>query len=58
MAPGKEVVLSPTATKPLPVFSPAVKCDKMVYCSGSIELDPSTEKFVSGTVKDRTVRQL
>jgi enamine deaminase RidA (YjgF/YER057c/UK114 family) len=48
-------VLTGKAPKPIPQLSQAVKYNGMVYCSGSLGVDPETSKFVEGTVKDRTV---
>lgn len=48
-------VLTAKAPKPIPQLSQAVKYNGMVYCSGSLGVDPETSKFVEGTVKDRTV---
>lgn len=36
-------------------LSQAVKCNGMVYCAGSIGVDPKTNKMVEGTIADRTV---
>ena len=54
MAPAT-AVLTDKAPKPLPQLSQAVKYGGMVYCSGALGVDPSTSKFVEGTVKDRAV---
>ncbi len=54
MAPPK-AVLTAKAPQPIPQLSQAVKYNGMVYCSGSLGIDPATGKFVEGTVKDRTV---
>jgi len=48
-------ILTDKAPKPIPQLSQAVKYNGMVYCSGSLGIDPETGKFVEGTVKDRTV---
>ncbi len=53
-----EGVSTTKAPRPLPQFSQAVKYNGMVYCSGSIGIDPATSKVVEGTVKDRTVCSL
>lgn len=50
-----EAVLTGSAPKPLPQFSQAIKYNDLVYCSGSIGMDPKTSRIVEGTVKDRTV---
>jgi len=54
MAP-KEAVLTENAPAPMPFFSQAIKCQGMVYCSGSIGMDPKTSKLVEGGVGDRAV---
>ncbi|KAK4250008.1 Endoribonuclease L-PSP/chorismate mutase-like protein [Corynascus novoguineensis] len=51
-------VLTGEAPKPLPQLSQAVKYNGMVYCSGSLGIDPKTSKFVDGSVKDRTRQAL
>ena len=56
--PSIEGVSTKKAPAPLPQFSQAVKYNGMVYCSGSIGLDPSSWKSVEGTVKDRTRQAL
>jgi enamine deaminase RidA (YjgF/YER057c/UK114 family) len=48
-------VLTDKAPKPIPQLSQAVKYGGMVYCSGSLGVDPGTSKFVEGSVQDRTV---
>lgn len=53
--PQKEAVSTDKAPAPLPFFSQAIKCQGMVYCSGSIGVDPATKKLVEGTVADRCV---
>ena len=51
----KEAVFTDKAPAPLPFFSQAIKCQGMVYCSGSIGTDPKTGKMVEGGIADRTV---
>ena len=51
----KTAVRTNKAPAPLPVFSQAVVHNGMVYCSGSIGVDPATQKIVSGGVGERTV---
>ncbi|KAK3487140.1 hypothetical protein B0T13DRAFT_442107 [Neurospora crassa] len=53
MAPAKAVLTS-KAPKPIPQLSQAVVYNGMVYCSGSLGIDPVTGNMVEGTVKDRT----
>ncbi|KAI8712377.1 hypothetical protein NCS52_01335700 [Fusarium sp. LHS14.1] len=49
----REPVVTSAACAPLPQFSQAVKFNGMVYCSGTIGIDPATDGLVSGTVTDR-----
>ncbi|KAM3067726.1 hypothetical protein ACMFMG_011462 [Clarireedia jacksonii] len=59
--PQKEAVSTDQAPPPLPFFSQAIKCQGMVYCSGSVGMDPATNKLVEGSVGDRcaqTIRNL
>jgi len=56
--PQKEAVSTDKAPPPLPFFSQAVKCQGMIYCSGSIGLDPKTLKLVEGGVADRCAQSL
>ncbi|KAM3065416.1 hypothetical protein ACMFMF_011140 [Clarireedia jacksonii] len=53
--PQKEAVSTDQAPPPLPFFSQAIKCQGMVYCSGSVGMDPATNKLVEGSVGDRCV---
>ncbi|KAM0324391.1 hypothetical protein ACHAQA_008173 [Verticillium albo-atrum] len=46
-------VFTTAASAPLPQYSQAVKYNGMVYCSGSLGIDPATEELVPGTVTDR-----
>ncbi|OWP00253.1 hypothetical protein B2J93_3779 [Marssonina coronariae] len=50
----KEAVYTPKAPEPLPFFSQAIKSGGMVYCSGSIGVDPATKALVEGGVEART----
>lgn len=54
----KEAVLTKNAPPPMPFFSQAIKCQGMVYCSGSIGMDPATNKLVEGGVGDRAAQAL
>ncbi|KAK7413683.1 hypothetical protein QQX98_007465 [Neonectria punicea] len=49
----REPILASSACAPLPQFSQAVKYNGMVYCSGTIGIDPATDELVPGTVTDR-----
>ncbi|KAF8852202.1 YjgF-like protein [Acephala macrosclerotiorum] len=54
----KEAVKTDKAPLPMPFFSQAIKCGGMVYCSGSIGMDPTTMKIVEGSVADRAEQSL
>jgi len=54
----KESVLTDKAPAPMPFFSQAIKCNGMVYCSGSIGMEPKSMKLVEGSVGDRTAQAL
>ncbi|RSL60260.1 hypothetical protein CEP53_005503 [Fusarium sp. AF-6] len=49
----REPVTTSAACAPLPQFSQAVKYNGMVYCSGTLGIDPATDELVLGTVTDR-----
>lgn len=48
-------VLTPDAPAPLPVYSQAIICNGMVYCSGQVPVDPATKTLVEGGIAERTV---
>ena len=55
--PTRIAVRTDKAPPPLPVFSQAIICNGMVYCSGSIGVDPTTKALVDTGIADRTVRE-
>ncbi|KAM0426060.1 hypothetical protein ACHAPT_008691 [Fusarium lateritium] len=54
----RTAVLSPKAPAPSPLMSQAIISNGLVFCSGSLGLDPFTGKFVEGDVSDRATRAL
>ncbi|KAF5003510.1 hypothetical protein FDECE_9933 [Fusarium decemcellulare] len=54
----RTAVLSPKAPAPSPLMSQAIVSNGLVFCSGSLGLDPSTGKFVEGDVADRAAQAL
>ncbi|KAH9215189.1 Endoribonuclease L-PSP/chorismate mutase-like protein [Leptodontidium sp. 2 PMI_412] len=54
----KTAVVTDKAPPPLPFFSQAIKCNGMVYCSGSIGMDPISMKLVEGSIELRTEQAL
>lgn len=57
MASVAKSVLTSQAPAPSPLMSQAVKYNGMVYCSGSLGIDPTTNDFVKGNFRDRVVRR-
>lgn len=55
--PTKAAVLTDKAPPPLPFFSQGIICNGMVYCSGSIGMDPDSKAMVESGVGDRTVSE-
>ena len=53
--PTRQAVKTDKAPPPLPVYSQAIVCNGMVYCSGQVALNPSTSTMVEGGIADRTV---
>ncbi|PYI13257.1 Endoribonuclease L-PSP [Aspergillus violaceofuscus CBS 115571] len=58
MSPTKIPVLSQHAPAPSPLMSQGIISNGMLYCSGSLGIDPKTNTFVPGDVADRTVQAL
>ncbi|OQE41933.1 hypothetical protein PENCOP_c004G05077 [Penicillium coprophilum] len=58
MSSTKIAVLSRDAPAPSSLMSQGIICNGMIYCSGSLGLDPKTGKFISGDAADRTVQAL
>lgn len=51
--PQKESVTTSDAPAPLPFFSQGIKCQGMVYCSGTVGMDPKTNKLIEGGIAGR-----
>ncbi len=56
--PTRQAVKTDKAPAPLPVYSQAIVCNGMVYCSGQVALNPATMAMVDTGIADRTVRIL
>ena len=56
MAPKQQVVSDKAMKSPL--LSQAIIHNGTVYVSGNVGMDPATNKFVEGSVSDRTVREV
>ena len=55
--PTRQAVKTSKAPPPLPVYSQAIICNGMVYCSGQIAIHPETKAIVEGGIADRTVNE-
>ena len=53
--PTRVAVKTEKAPPPLPVYSQAIVCNGMVYCSGQVAIHPETKTMVEGGISDRTV---
>ena len=53
--PTRVAVKTDKAPPPLPVYSQAIICNGMVYCSGQVAIHPETKAMVEGGISDRTV---
>lgn len=49
----RQPVTTSAASAALPQFSQAVKYHGMVYCSGTLGIDPATDELVPGSITDR-----
>eukprot|EP00667_Euglena_gracilis_P029335 EG_transcript_38657 len=54
--PGKEIVLTADAARPVGPYSQAVKANGFVFVSGCIALNPETNKVEAETVEDQVVQ--
>ena len=50
----RNIVYTPKAAKPPPVYSQAVKAAGLVFVSGTAPTDPETGQFVGTTVQEQT----
>lgn len=53
--PTRVAVKTDKAPLPLPFYSQAIVCNGMVYCSGSLGMNPETRAMVDSGIGDRTV---
>lgn len=49
-----ESIHTDNAPKALGPYSQAIKVGSFVFCSGQVPIDPSTDKFVEGGIKEQT----
>jgi len=54
----KDVVLTDRGPKPIGPYSQAIKSAGLLFASGQVALDPSTNEFVAGDIAKQTERAL
>lgn len=54
----KDVVLTEKAPKPIGPYSQAIKSAGFLFASGQVALDPRTNEFLSGDIRQQTDRVL
>ena len=52
----KEIVLTDRGPKPIGPYSQAVKANGFLFASGQIALDPQTNEFIGGDIRQQTER--
>jgi 2-iminobutanoate/2-iminopropanoate deaminase len=54
----KDIVLTDRGPNPIGPYSQAVKANGFLYASGQVALDPKTNEFVNGDIRQQTERVL
>jgi 2-iminobutanoate/2-iminopropanoate deaminase len=54
----KDVVLTEKGPKPIGPYSQAIKSEGFLFASGQVALDPHTNEFLSGDIRQQTERVL
>jgi 2-iminobutanoate/2-iminopropanoate deaminase len=54
----KDIVLTDKGPKPIGPYSQAVKSNGFLFASGQVALDPRTNEFVGGDIRQQTERVL
>ena len=54
----KDIVLTDRGPKPIGPYSQAVRCNGLLFASGQVAIDPKTNEFVSGDIRQQTERVL
>lgn len=49
-----KIIATDKAPKAIGPYSQAYLCDKTLYCSGQIAINPETNEFVGGTIEEQT----
>jgi 2-iminobutanoate/2-iminopropanoate deaminase len=54
----KDIVLTDKAPKPIGPYSQAVKSNGFLFASGQVALDPRTNEFIGGDIRQQTERAM
>jgi 2-iminobutanoate/2-iminopropanoate deaminase len=54
----KEIILTSRGPKPIGPYSQAIKVQGFLFASGQVALDPETNEFVNGDIRQQTERVL
>jgi 2-iminobutanoate/2-iminopropanoate deaminase len=54
----REIVLTDRGPKPIGPYSQAVKANGFLFASGQVAIDPKTNEFIGGDIKQQTERVL
>jgi 2-iminobutanoate/2-iminopropanoate deaminase len=54
----KEVVLTDRGPKPIGPYSQAIKASGFLFASGQVAIDPKTNEFIGGDIRQQTERVL
>src|SRR5262249_46157565 len=52
----KNVVLTDRGPKPIGPYSQAIKCNGLLFASGQVAIDPKSNEFTGGDIREQTVR--
>jgi len=54
----KDIVLTDRGPKPIGPYSQAIKAGDFLFASGQVAIDPATNEFVAGDIRQQTERAL
>ena len=54
----REIVLTDRGPKPIGPYSQAIKANGFLFVSGQVAIDPKTNEFIGGDIKQQTERVL
>jgi 2-iminobutanoate/2-iminopropanoate deaminase len=54
----KEIVLTDRGPKPIGPYSQAIKANGFLFASGQVAIDPKTNEFIGGDIRQQTERTM